>query len=463
MICRLGSGLVLVATIALAPAPIFAAQAPAAQSQTIKDEAIKRVDRMAARLLAEDRFSGIVLVAQHGRVIFEQTYGLADREHGGKIRPDTAFHIGSANKMWTATAILQLVAADRISLDDRFGKVLTNYPNREVAEKVSVRHLLTHSGGTGDAEVLSDPDSAKRGRMRELSDYVALYGNRGLEFEPGTKQRYSNYGYILLGLIVERLSGMSYRDYIAKFIFAPSGMTHSGFPTRDDPPAWVALGYAQMWPGQDKPGPLRRNTESLPFRGSSAGGAVASASDMVRFIEALRSGKLIPLELLAEATRPNAYGSGFGIWNGGKREQAWWGHGGGSYGMSADARYYPSPGLTVIMLANRDPNVSNQIADFFGYVLRDPEGAVPLFLRGSMNGWSASTPLNKLEDDRYTVDVSLDAGDHEFKLASEDWETVALGTAPDGPKIEDQVTDFPLEAGPNAAMRVRKRGVYRSR
>ena len=126
---------------------------------------------------AGDRFSGAVLVARDGKPVFEQAYGLADRERKQPNRTDTLFRIGSMNKMFTAVATMQLVQAGKLSLDGTVGTYLADYPNREVASKVTVRELLAHTGGTGD--IFGPEYEAHRLELRTLSDYVGLYGKRG--------------------------------------------------------------------------------------------------------------------------------------------------------------------------------------------------------------------------------------------------------------------------------------------
>src|SRR5438445_11194946 len=125
------------------------------------------------------------------------------------------------NKMFTATSILQLVQAGKISLTDPIGKMLTDYPNQDVAAKVTVHHLLTHTGGTGD--IFGPEFNAHRLELRTLNDYVALYGKRSLAFEPGSRWEYSNYGMILLGVAIERVSKQSYYEYVTEHIYKPRG------------------------------------------------------------------------------------------------------------------------------------------------------------------------------------------------------------------------------------------------
>lgn len=166
--------------------------APARLSQPEAFAALARYLDAAAR---EDKFSGVVLIAQSGKVLLEKAWGRADREGGVPVSLDTQFRLGSMNKMFTAVATLQLVDTGKLSLDDTVGKHLSDYPNMDIASKVTVRHLLTHRGGTGD---FFGPEFDKnRLTLKSHADYLQLFGQRGPLHEPGSTSRYSNYGFIL--------------------------------------------------------------------------------------------------------------------------------------------------------------------------------------------------------------------------------------------------------------------------
>jgi hypothetical protein len=168
-------------------------------------EALAALSDHAAERAQAGEFAGAVLVARHGKVLLEDAWGRADRKAGVANTPATRFRIGSMNKMFTAVATLQLVEADKLELDDPIGKHLPDYPNKEVAAKVTVRHLLTHTGGTGD---IFDPEfDQHRRQLREHRDYLKLYGRRGLTQEPGARFEYSNYGFVLLGALIEQVTG----------------------------------------------------------------------------------------------------------------------------------------------------------------------------------------------------------------------------------------------------------------
>ena len=181
--------------------------------------ALRALAARAEELAKNDQFSGAVLVARRGKVLLQKVWGFANREARTPITLDTQFRLGSMNKMFTATGTLQLIEAGKLALDDPIGKHLVDYPNKDVSSKVTVRHLLAHSGGTGD---IFGPDFTKnRLRLREHNDYVKLYGSRALVHEAGAEHRYSNYGYILLGTLIEKVSGMSYYDYVRSKVFQP--------------------------------------------------------------------------------------------------------------------------------------------------------------------------------------------------------------------------------------------------
>jgi D-alanyl-D-alanine carboxypeptidase len=295
-------------------------------------------------------FTGAVLVARNGKPVFSGAYGLANRQTGEPNKLTTRFRMGSMNKMFTATAILQLVQAGKIKLDDPLVKFLTDYPNRDVATKVTIHHLLTHTGGTGD--IFGPEFDSHRLQLRTLNDYIKLYGSRGLDFEPGTKWDYSNYGFILLGAIIEKVSGQSYYDYVRDHIFTPAGMTRTASEPEDVAVPDRAIGY--MGAGDaSKP-----NTETLPYRGTSAGGGYTTVGDLLRFANALTQHKLLNeryTELLTTAkpeTGDARYAYGFqDNVDGGVRS---FGHSGGAPGMNGDLRIFPQTGYVVTALANMD-------------------------------------------------------------------------------------------------------------
>jgi CubicO group peptidase (beta-lactamase class C family) len=297
-------------------------------------------------------------------VIFSRAYGPADRKQRIPNTIRTRFRIGSMNKMFTAVAILQLVEAGKIKLTAPLGTYLHDYPNREVATKVTIHELLTHTGGTGD--IFGPEFDAHRTELRTLADYVKLYGSRGLEFEPGSQWAYSNYGFILLGAVIERVTGHSYYDYVHAHIYAPAGMTRTGSLPENQAVPDRSIGYTKP-PGATGWAP---NNDTLPYRGTSAGGGYSTVEDLARFAHALLAHRLLSpdaTELLTTGkvkAGPSArYAYGF--------EDArdadgngWVGHGGGAPGMNGDLRIYPKSGYVVAVLANIDPPAAQRISEY---------------------------------------------------------------------------------------------------
>ncbi len=323
-------------------------------------EALAALSARAEQLAKDDQFSGAVLIARNGKVLLEKAWGKADREAGTPVTLDTQFRLGSMNKMFTAVATLQLVEAGKLALDDPIGKYLTDYPNKDVATKVTVRHLLTHTGGTGD--FFGPEFAAHRLELREHADYVKLFGSRPLTHEPGAEHRYSNYGFVLLGALIEKVTGTSYYDHVRARIFQPAGMTSTDSLPETEAVQKRSKGYMK------RDGKWVPNTNTLPWRGMAAGGGYSTVGDLLRFAQALESGKLISKAMLAEATKPQAeqYGYGFGV----QQEPRRYGHGGGAPGMNGDLRIYPQLGYVLVCLSNLDPPAAERMLDF--YELRMP-------------------------------------------------------------------------------------------
>lgn len=319
--------------------------------------AIAALKQEVAKRAAADRFSGAVLVAKGGKTLYGEAKGMADREQKIANRLDTRFRIGSMNKMFTAVATAQLAQAGKIKFTDPVGKYITDYPNKELASKVTIHHLLTHTGGTGD--FFGPLFDKHRKELKDLKDYVALYGTRGLEFEPGSRWQYSNYGFLLLGILIERVSGQSYYDYVREHVFKPAGMTRTDSLPEAEEVKDRATGYMK------RAGVWVPNTDTLPVRGTSAGGGYSTVEDLVRFAEALRAHKLLNAEYTklvttAQADTPDGgkYGYGFGI------SKRWYGHGGGAPGMNGELKIDSQNGYVIAVLANMDPPAAGRLADF---------------------------------------------------------------------------------------------------
>ena len=318
--------------------------------------AIAALAAQADAAAAEDAFSGVLLVAHGDEVLLQRVWGLADRDAGTPVTLDTRFRLGSMNKMFTAVAVLQLVEAGTLSLEGSVGQSLPGYPNADIA-KVTLRQLLTHAGGTGD--IFGPAFDQHRLSLKTHDDYVRLYGARGPTHPPGQAHEYSNYGYVLLGAIIERASGLSYEDYVARHVFAPAGMHDTGaLPEDVDVP-----GRARAYTHKD--GAWVDAAATLPYRGTAAGGGYSTAADLLKFARALRAGTLLSPASLAEATRRQTPWYGYGFMVGQRHGVAGFGHGGGAEGMNASLGIFPAQDTVVIGLANLDPPAAERLVDYY--------------------------------------------------------------------------------------------------
>lgn len=321
-----------------------------------ESEIRKRIDSLISKLVESDEFSGVILVAKDDKTIYARASGMANRACNIPNRIDTRFNIGSIGKMFTAVAIAQLVEQGKLSYTDTLAKVLPDYPNKELAEKVTVHHLLSHTSGITNPSTDSDDKlvATLRQRFRTVKEYLPTTPTDTLKFEPGAQLEYSNYGYMLLGAIIESVSGQDYYDYIREHIYKPAGMNHSDSYELDTDPPNLATGY------MDAPGGMRRsNIFFMPIKGIPSGLGYATAEDMVRFANALRNHKLLSAASLATVWtgvrdyEPNGkYGYGCIVtqYNGTRIV----GHGGGWFGITDKFDLYPDLGYTVVILNNID-------------------------------------------------------------------------------------------------------------
>lgn len=326
---------------------------------------IAAIDRELQAAAAEERFSGVLLITRNGDPLLERAVGSANRAFNVPNTLNTKFYIASQTKMFTAIAAMQLVAAGKLRLEEPIAKHLPDYPDQKSAARITLRQLLTHTSGLGDFQ--SAEYEAKRWQLKGLADFYQFFAHRPLRFEPGKGWGYSNAGFLLLGLIVERASGQPYTEYVQQRIFRPAGMTSSGFALPDDLTSNLAVGYTRVTKEGGREGPLRTSTLMVPH-GSPAGGAHSTARDLLRFVNALQKHTLLDAEHSAMVIKAQAkpdgspelhYGFGFRVLtiNG----QRVFGHGGSIPGGSSELFVFPDSGLVVIALANIDPPAASQM------------------------------------------------------------------------------------------------------
>jgi CubicO group peptidase (beta-lactamase class C family) len=272
----------------------------------------RQVDAAASR----NGFTGAVAVARNGTLVLARSYGLADRARRTKVTLDTAFNLASMGKMFTGVAAAQLVQAGKLRFDD---------PGYD-----RLRPGLT-----------------------SLAAYLPLVKRETLQFKPGSRWAYSNSGFLLAGLAIEKASGARYDTYLARHVFGPAGMTHSGCYARAKLPSFAAIGYDGAVP----------NTATLPPQGTSAGGCYSSARDLLRFAAALESGKLLGQAFVKAITSSHVaapgggYGYGFGI-----RGTTVW-HNGGAPGAGGELDINAKLGIVTVVLGNVDPPRVQPVVD----------------------------------------------------------------------------------------------------
>lgn len=348
------------------PAPLWAPPLPRTLTTAQAAEAARR---QVERGCQAGVFAGAVLVARHDEVLVSHACGLASRRYGVPNNVDTRFNLGSINKMFTAVAVMQLVEAGKVSLDDPLSRFADeSWLPAEISRTITVRHLLTHTSGLGSF-IGAEWDGLSRRRFRELADYKPLVRGERPAFAPGSGWSYSNTGPLLAGVVIEQASGQSYFDYVRTHIYAPAGMRDTDSWALDEPVANLAMGY---YP--DRGGVWRENTVQTMFRGGPAGGGYSTVGDLLRFARALQGGRLVSkasLDILWTDQPPNNYGAGFTIESTAAGKA--YGHDGIMAGVSSRFHIYPEAGYVVAILSNQDygaPGLDEALVEVLGQTRR---------------------------------------------------------------------------------------------
>ncbi|MBI3790054.1 MAG: beta-lactamase family protein [Gemmatimonadetes bacterium] len=358
-------------TLALALAVLARTPAPDCDP-ALHDRLEQKITPLLAEHAAAKTFSGVVLVACKGRPVYSAAYGEADRVKHVPNTLETRFNLGSMNKMWTAVAIAQLVEQGKVDVNAPVGRYLPDFPNADVRENVLVRHLLTHTSGLNmyfKRWYLRD-----RVKITRAADLARFYAEDPLDFRPGAKFQYSNAGFATLGMIVERVSGMNYFDYVRTHVLEKANMSGATFVTLPLPERGYAIGYATP-PGARE---AQDNSGFIEASSSPAGGAYSDAASLVAFARALWGGKLVGAATLAEFTAGKvdmvpgvkyAYGFGDLTINGWRSV----GHNGGAPGVAAEYMSFPEHDVDVVVLTNLDaPEATNVIAQVNAVITGGP-------------------------------------------------------------------------------------------
>lgn len=333
------------------------------------DELIEKVNILLDAQAAADKFSGSVLIARENQVILTEARGYAIHPNILLNQPDTKFNIASVTKMLTAVAVIQLVADGKLDLHK---PVATYNPDLPHASEITIHQLLTHTAGFD--RYWNDAYRAARSDLRTVNDYLKLFATTPLEFPPGTRHHYGNTGYVVLGALIEQVTGKSYYDHIRESIYQPLGMQNTDHFEMDLPIANCALGYTNdNWFGPED-GQRRSNHFIYAVKGSPSEHCFSTVQDLFLFCQALQNGRLLDAHHTDLCFTPHAageqpgvsYGYGFHIIDDGKHGRVI-GHGGRAMGGDAFALMYRDLGYTVVVLSNYDRpaarNIYTGIAD----------------------------------------------------------------------------------------------------
>jgi CubicO group peptidase (beta-lactamase class C family) len=304
-----------------------------------------KFDAYMSALADQGRFTGAVLVARDGRVVFSRGYGKANVELGVPNTTQTKFRLGSITKQFTAAAILLLQEQGKLSVRDSICKYVDNCP---VAwNEITIHHLLSHTGGVPN--FTSFPDYLPNMMMPvTTADMIARFRDKPLEFKPGEKWSYSNSGYFLLGVIVEKVSGESYESFLQKNIFGPLGLAATGYDHFETILPNRATGYSMA------KGKIINSSFLDMSQPYSAGSLYSTVDDLFRWNEALFGGKVLSAKSLEAMTTPvkNNYGYGLGVSAISGRKSV--SHGGGINGFSTNLLRFPEEKVTIVVLRNAD-------------------------------------------------------------------------------------------------------------
>lgn len=309
----------------------------------------------------KDLFSGAVLVAVDGEPIFRKAYGLACKRHDVPNRVDTKFNLGSINKVFTRLAIAQLQEKGEVDTDEFISRYIPDYSS-QVADKVTVRHLIDHTSGLG--HYWNEKFRASIGNLRTVDDFIALFRDDPLAFEPGERNQYSNAGYVLLGKIIENVSDTDYYQYMRENVYEPAGMKDTDHYMLDAPVPNLATGYTRLYLGATEGSPRKENWYIIGTRGSPAGGGYSTLDDILRFDNALQGGGLPGSGILKSERQTIRSRPMIVKREGGEKKNVTTGKGdpriltraGGAAGIAALYERYLDHATTLIVLSNYDPH-----------------------------------------------------------------------------------------------------------
>ncbi len=298
-------------------------------------------------------FSGSILVAKDDSIIERRAYGLASIEFNVENNIDTKFNIASITKMFTSVATLQLYEKGKVQLNQPIGKYLPNYPNKVVRDSVTIHQLLTHTAGTNNF-LVGDFLSSGKLQYKNVKDFLPLFVDEPLLFSPGSDYNYSAAGFVILGLIIEKVSGDNYYEFVKDNIFIPASMNHTTELEIDSIVKNKAVGYTSLF-GENEI--LKRNDYYLS-KADPAGFHYSTVDDLFNFSKALRNYQLLGKVTTELMFAPKVKGFnthlGYGIDVDQRYNQTILGHSGGWYGVRCELMDFMDSNYTIIVLSNID-------------------------------------------------------------------------------------------------------------
>ncbi|TDQ29819.1 serine hydrolase [Tenacibaculum caenipelagi] len=331
------------------------------KSNTLK---YSKITQIANYLDSLNGFSGAVLISKNDSILFKKAYGFAHIGHKIKNRTDTKFNQGSIGKSFTAVAILQLIQQKKIKLTDKIGDYLPSYPNKTARDSVTIAHLLTHTSGLPHFFARKAFIEGSKDLYRFTNNFSSLYENEPMESKPGEIFSYRNTNYLILGRIIEVVSGMKYNNYLENNIYSIASMKNTGNYDLDHPIDNAAEGYttSEVYPNK-----LKINVHTYPVRGGAHGGGYTTIDDLYQFSQALQDYKLLNKEYTSLFTTPLKKDShyGYGMQFPNPEEGTIFGHSGGHYGVGNEWRVYKQKSYSVVILTNKDADKGFLDARYF--------------------------------------------------------------------------------------------------
>jgi D-alanyl-D-alanine carboxypeptidase len=348
-----------------------APRAPGASSTVDVEELVTTTASFLEELNDYEELSLALMITKDGVPVLENAYGLANRSFDIPNRMDTKFNLASMNKMFTAVAIMQLVQKGELDLDDKIGDHIPDYPNEEVKNSVTVYQLLTHTAGLGNifgARYGQTPVN----KYQSVDDYLPLFVGDSLRFAPGSKYEYSNAGYILLGYLIEKISGKDYYSYVKENIFAPAGMKDTDNYDVQYPIPNLAIGYSRS-ASRSKEYEYKTTEYMKMTKGGPAGGGYTTVGDLIRFGDAVFGNVLLDklhTEMLTTGKvtvddLPEGGKYCFGLVEQYINGHRVVGHIGNLSGIRAALKVYVDDGVSIAILSNFDRDQGAEELEYF--------------------------------------------------------------------------------------------------